>query len=147
MRWDGDERGKGVADASALAPGAGELVDAMRMPNWVAEQPEIHLLPHVERACESLPLEVAGTRTSVDGTFELRLRCTQEEASMGEVRAVVFSLLGSFAEIATYVRQRRVDPADASGGALVFEIVTGFLPSDTAFVPHGHAVRVSVSLT
>lgn len=147
MRWDGDERGKGVADASALAPGAGELVDAMRMPNWVAEQPEIHLLPHVERACESLPLEVAGTRTSVDGTFELRLRCTQEEASMGEVRAVVFSLLGSFAEIATYVRQRRVDPADASGGALVFEIVTGFLPSDTTFVPHGHTVRVSVSLT
>ena len=147
VRWDGDERGKGVADARALAPGAGELADAMRKPNWVAERPDIHLLPHVERACESLPLEVAGTRTSADGTFELRLRCTQEEASTGEVRAAVFSLLGSFAETATYVRQRRVDPADASGGALLFEIVTGFLPSDTAFVPHGHAVRISLSLT
>jgi hypothetical protein len=56
-------------------------------------------------------------------------------------------MLGSFAEIATYVRQRRVDPADASGGALLFEIVTGFLRSDTAFVPHGHSVRVSVFLT
>ncbi len=116
VRWDGDERGKGVADARALAPGAGELADAMRTPNWVAERPDVHLLPHVERACESLPLDVAGTRTSA-------------------------------AESATYVRQRRVDPADASGGALLFEIVTGFLPSDTAFVPHGHSVRVSVSLT
>lgn len=147
VRWEGDERGKGVADARALAPGAGELADAMRTPNWVAERPDVHLLPHVERACESLPLVVAGARTSADGTFELRLRSTQEEASTGEVKAAVFSLLGSFAETATYVRQRRVDPADASGGALLFEIVTGFLPSDTAFVPHGHSVRVSVSLT
>jgi hypothetical protein len=147
VRWDGDERGKGVADARALAPGAGELADAMRTPNWVAERPEVHLLPHIERACESLPFEVAGTSTSADGTFELRLRCTQKEAKTGEVRAAVFSLLGSFAEIATYVRQRRVDSADASAGALLFEIVTGFLSSDTAFVPHGHAVRVSVSLT
>ena len=146
VRWDGDERGEGVADARALAPGAAELADAMRTPNWVAERPEVHLLPHVERACESLPLNLVGTRTSTDGTFELRLTCTQE-ASTGEVRAAVFSMLGSFAEIATYVRQRRVDPADASGGALLFEIVTGFLRSDTAFVPHGHSVRVSVFLT
>ena len=35
--------------------------------------------------------------------------------------------------------------ADAPGEALLFEIVTGFLASDSAFAPHGHTVRVSVS--
>lgn len=122
------------------------LTQCESLTGWPRDPRSISFLTSSAHA-RTLPLEVAGTRTSADGTFELRLRCTQEEAGTGEVRAAVFSLLGSFAETATYVRQRRVDPADASGGALLFEIVTGFLPSDTAFVPHGHAVRVSVSLT
>src|SRR5262245_41319637 len=117
----------------------------MRHPTWVAESPELHLLPHIERACESLPLEVVGTGTSADGTFELRLNHTRADASDGEVRAAVFALLGSFAEPATYVRQRRTDAAAGRGTSLVFEIVTGFLASDSGFVPHGHTVRVSVA--
>src|SRR5262245_15327152 len=117
----------------------------MQQPTWVAERPELHLLPHVERACESLPLEILGTGTSADGTFELRLNHTEADASAGDVRAAVFALLGSFAEPATYVRQRRTDAAAGPDTALVFEIVTGFLASDSAFVPHGHTVRVSVA--
>jgi hypothetical protein len=144
LRWDGDDSGEGAGDATAFVAGATELADAMRHPTWVAERPEVHLLPHIERACESLPLQLLGTSTSADGTFELRLNCTQADASVGEVRAAVFAVLGGFAEAATYVRQRRVD-AGASGEVLLFEIVTGFLASDTAFVPHGHTVRVSVS--
>jgi hypothetical protein len=50
-RWDSDERGDGVADATALVPGAEELLDAMRRPRWVAEEPEAHLLPHLVQAC------------------------------------------------------------------------------------------------
>ena len=46
LRWDGDERGEGVADATAFAAGADELVGAMRRPGWVPEEPEVHLLPH-----------------------------------------------------------------------------------------------------
>jgi hypothetical protein len=145
MRWDGDDRGEGISDATSFVGGAAELTDAMRHPAWVAEQPEVHLLPHIERACQSLPLELLGTSTSADGTFELRLNCTQADASVGEVRAAVFAVLGGFAEAATYVRQRRDDAAEAPGEPLLFEIVTGFLASDTAFAPHGHTVRVSVS--
>ena len=136
LRWDGDDRGEGVGDATAFAAGAAELTDAMRHPTWVAEQPEVHLLPHIERACESLPLEVLGTSTSTDGTFEVRLSCTQADASAGEVRAAVFAVLGCFAEAATYVRQRRVDAAEAPDDALRFEIVTGFLTV-------GHHVRAA----
>ena len=144
-RWDGDDRGEGIGDATAFVAGAAELTEAMRHPTWVAERPDIHLLAHIERACESLPLQVLATSTSADGTFELRLTCTQADASVGEVKAAVFAVLGCFAEAATYVRQRRLDAAEAPGEALLFEIVTGFLESDTAFVPHGHTVRVSVS--
>ena len=145
LRWDGDDRGEGVGDATTFLAGATELTDAMRHPTWVAERPEVHLLPHIERACESLPLQLLGTSTSADGTFELRLNCTQAEASIGEVRAAVFAVVGCFAEAATYVRQGRVDAAEAPGEGLLFEIVTGFLTSDTTFAPHGHTVRVSVS--
>ena len=143
-RWDGDERGTGVADAVTFAAGAAELVDAMRRPEWVAEEPELHLLPHVDRACAALPLELVESGTSPDGAFELRLRSTQPEASLGQVRAAVFAVLGSFAEPASYVRQRGT-PDKSPEGELRFEVVTGFLRSDTAFLPHGHTVRITVS--
>jgi hypothetical protein len=50
-RWDGDNRGHGVGNAAQLLPGAGELTAAFSHPAWVAEQPEIHLRPHVEAWC------------------------------------------------------------------------------------------------
>jgi hypothetical protein len=133
-RWDGDERGDGVADASHLAGGAAELIEAMRRPNWVAEEPELHLLPHLEAACEPLPLEILDTRVSDDGCYEVRLRWTGEEPGAGAVRAAIFSLLGGIAEPASYVRQR---------GALAFEVATGIV-DETPFKPHGHTLRLSV---
>jgi len=56
------------------------------------------LLPHIERACESSPLQLLGTSMSADGAFELRLTCTQPDASVGEVRAAVFAVLVGVAE-------------------------------------------------
>src|SRR5436305_14776293 len=51
-RWEGDDRGRGVGDAAQLVSGASELVSAFRQAEWVAEQPEAHLLPHVEAWCQ-----------------------------------------------------------------------------------------------
>jgi hypothetical protein len=137
-RWDGDERGAGVADAQTFAPGAATLVDAMRQGNWVAEEPELHLLPHLRQACEPLPLELAGTRTAEDGTFDVELRWLGETKGQGEVRAAVFALVGGFAELSTYVRQR------TDGDSVVFEVVTGFLDGESRFDPHGHTLRLNV---
>jgi hypothetical protein len=67
-RWDGDERGDGVADAGQFVDGVAELVAAMQQPRWVAEEPELHLLPHLEQACESLPLQIVTARAADDGT-------------------------------------------------------------------------------
>lgn len=142
-RWDGDERGEGVADAAQFAAGADELIAAMRQPNWVAEEPEAHLLPHLEQACESLPFRILDTHVSDDGTYELELAWTGGEAGVGVIRSSVFSLLGAIAEPASYVRQRRTDAGDGSAEKLVFEVVTGILDW-TPFKPHGHILRLNV---
>ena len=143
-RWDGDERGEGVAEAGAFVAGAVELIDAMRRPSWVSEEPEIHLFPHIEQACRTLPFEIVDASPSVEGSFELRLRWTDEEWRVGHVRAAVFALLGSFAEAATHVRQRRETAADDANERLLFEVVTGML-DDGTFAPHGHTVRITVT--
>ena len=144
-RWDGDERGEGVADASPFAAGAVELVEAMRLATWVAEEPDLHLQPHLERVCSSLPLQLEDARSRADGTLEVSLRWTGERPREADVRAAVFSLVGSFAELATYVRQRRGEDADDGATTLVYEVVTGILDGETRFAPHGHTVRVRVS--
>jgi hypothetical protein len=141
VRWDSDTRGRGVGDAVPFAQGAAELVDAMRSSDWVAEEPEVHLLPHLEAACEGLPLELKATRTRDDGGFEVDVVWRGADWRIGEVRRVVYALIGSIAETATYVRQRRPDGSD---GRVVFELVTGLIDAGSPFDPHGHTVRFAV---
>jgi hypothetical protein len=130
-RWDIDERRHGVADGSALAPGVHELVEAIALEDWVAEEPEAHLLPHIRRACVGSPLVLLDHR--LDGpVFHVRLGAADPRS--GEAHAAVFAVLGAFAETATSVRQR----------GPVYEIVTGVLDPDTPFKTHGHLVRLEL---
>jgi hypothetical protein len=142
-RWDDDERGRGVADARQLVAGARELIAAFDEPEWVAEDPELHLKPHVDAWCEADGrLELAGAYSDDDGAFVLDLNWRGEPAGPGAVRAAVYALIGQFAESATYVRQRRV----AAGGTvpkLRFEVGTGEL--EGVFASHGHAVVINVA--
>jgi hypothetical protein len=143
-RWDGDERGDGVADASQFTEGAAELIAAMERPNWVAEQPELHLLPHLERACESLPLRILSTEVLADGVYEVQLGWTEPQAGVGAIRSSIFGLLGGIAESSSYIRQRRRNAANGSPTTLTFEVVTGIV-DETPFKPHGHTLRLSVT--
>jgi hypothetical protein len=53
--------------------------------------------------------------------------------------------VGSFSEVATYLRQRRL-PTENGDERLLFEVVTGILDDgDNVFVPHGHTLQISVS--
>lgn len=143
-RWDGDNRGRGVDTAAQLLPGVGELVAAFSEPHWVAEEPEFHLLPHVEEWCRrNKRLEIRSAYVDSQGGYAIDLEWRGASMSVGEVRAAVFALIGSFAESATYVRQRRV-PRDGAQGSLQFEVGTGELAPDAAFDPHGHVVMISV---
>ena len=138
-RWEGDERGQGVGDAGQLVAGASELLEAFREPAWVAEQPELHLLPHIEAWCDADPrLALTGAPTDYVAAYVLDLSWHGASASVGEARAAVFALIGSFAESATYVRQRRTP------SGLHFEVGTGELGSDARFAPHGHVVVINL---
>lgn len=147
MRWDGDDRGFGIADAKQLVSGASDLIAAFAEPDWVAEAPEVHLRPHIEEWCESDGrLAFRDSFTDQSKAYVLDLEWNGPPAGVGQARAAAFSLIGSFAESATYVRQRRV-PADGDVSArkLRFEVGTGELAPETRFHSHGHAVVINVT--
>jgi hypothetical protein len=103
----------------------------MTIDGWVAEEPEAHLLPHLERAAATLGLQIRSTR-SQNGIFELDL--DGNDRSQAELRAAAMSLIASIAESSTHVRQLKEGE---------FEIVTGMLPGDSpVFATHGHQLRI-----
>src|SRR5205085_2573342 len=104
---------------------------------WVAEDPEVHLLPHIERAAAATGLRIASTSFGSDGVFDVRLE-REDPASQRELREEVYALIGAFAEPTTSVVERR------DGEAIVFEVATGLSPEQTSFAPHGHLVRLRV---
>jgi hypothetical protein len=145
-RWDRDDRGHGIGDARQLVSGASELVMAFREPSWVAEQPELHLLPHIEAWCQrDRRLGLIGAHADATA-YVLDLEWHGTTGSVGAARAAVFSLIGSFAESATYVRQRGVaTDGDGPATTLQFEVGTGELAPDARFEPHGHVVLINVA--
>src|SRR5947209_19558659 len=146
-RCDDDQRGHGVDDAAQLVPGVRELVAAFSQSDWVAEQPEIHLRPAVEAWCRrDQRIALVGQTTNDDHAYVIDVEWRGANQSVGEARAAVFSLIGSFAESATYVRQRRVlTNGDGTPLKLQFEVGTGELAPDTRFEPHGHVVLINVA--
>jgi hypothetical protein len=135
-RWDIDERGHGVADARQFADGARDLVAAMETTDWVAEEPEAHLLPHIRRTCEGSPLSLIEAGVAEDGVLVVEFRWEGgDESHWPEVWRVI----GSFAESASYLHQR------SENGTDVFDVVTGMLAGETQFAPHGHTVRIRVT--
>jgi hypothetical protein len=146
-RWEGDDRGRGIGDAAQLLSGASELVAAFRQPAWVAEHPEIHLRPHVEAWCQrDQRLALTDAYTDDTNAYILDVEWRGAFASVGEARAAVFSVIGSFAESVTYVRQSRVaGDGDDCAMKLQFEVGTGELASDARFEPHGHVVVINLT--
>jgi hypothetical protein len=149
-RWEGDDKGYGIADARAFGGLIGELLHASNLSDWVAEGPEVHLLPHLKKACERTgsSLAIESSRATDDGVFTVTLRW-RGAASPEAVRGAIFTLVGSVAETATYVRQRRTRPNVAADGAdpepiATFDVVTGVLSGDSTFGAHGHVLVLKV---
>jgi hypothetical protein len=145
-RWEDDERGHGIADGRRLSGDVDEFRRMLSRPDWVAEEPQLHLLPHLRKACEPPDADFAliSTDEEADGTFVVTLRARTADSS-GRIRAAVFALVGQIAEAATYVRQRP-QPAGSPipHGEVVFEVATGIPSGDGPFATHGHLVRFRV---
>ena len=137
-RWDGDARGTGIADGRAFLRGLDALAQTMRRPGWVAEDPDAHLLPHIERAAEESGRFRLLEEHLDDGVYRVVLEWTPTEARKPALREDVFALIGSFVEFSTHVRQRVVD------GAVEFDVTTGMLADETHFETHGHLVRLRI---
>ena len=138
-RWDTDERGRGVASGEAFAGNLGELADMMADAGWVTEEPEAHLLPHLEAACDEPGSLLHIDKAWSDGEiFVVELTTTEPEPSVGHVRLAAVELAAAIAEESTHIRQRR------DGDVLEFDIATGTAPAEADFAPHGHLVRFRI---
>jgi hypothetical protein len=135
-RWDGDERGHGVAGGEIHKPHALRLVRALELPEWVAEDPEVHLLPHLERAALELGFGLGGA--SLDGAvYELRLTWLGDQGRR-PVRRAAHALIGAVAEESTHT----IEWVD--GDTVVFDVATGSVAEDAHFAPHGHLLRLRI---
>ena len=75
-RWDGDERGQGVASGETHLPHARRLIQALERPDWVAEE-STHVAEWVDG--DTVVFEVATGMVAEDAHFAphghlLRLR-------------------------------------------------------------------------
>lgn len=133
-RWDIDERQTGIADGTAMDPQVESLMAGMRRDGWVTEEPEVHLLPHLKKACGET-WRIVGDRLLDDGVYEVTL-ATGEELSGVALHRAAIGLLSAIAEPVFFVRQS--EPR-------VFDCVTGVLDGDPpGFKSHGHLVRLIV---
>jgi hypothetical protein len=136
-RWDTDDQFTGVADASQFAPALEALAALARRPRWVAEDPELHLAPHLRRASVD-GLRIGEIRTGHDGVLAITAEC-DHGTSRGEVRRLAWALLGTVAEPAASLRERH------DNDTAVFEVVTG-IPDDAGpFASHGHTLRLTIT--
>lgn len=104
-RWDTDERRHGVASAAVLAAAVDELAALIRRPGWVAEEPGVHLTPHL-RDAEVAGLSVLDRQAGADGVLDVEIEHAGEE-SRREVRRRIWALIGSVAELSTRVQERQ----------------------------------------
>ena len=136
-RWDTDERGRGIADASAHLPAINELAELAARPDWITEDPEDHLLPGLRQGAEATGLTITSFAATPDGTFTMHVKGASA-MSRRQVRQAVWSVLGNVTELSSHVRE--VHPDD---GSVVFEVVTGS-PDGGRFATHGHSLRLVV---
>jgi hypothetical protein len=127
---DTDERGSGVRDASDFAEPVQRLLSTLGHPGWVAEEPEAHLLPHLEATVAELGIRLARWE-DVDGVLEVDVEIPS--GARKARRAAAYALIAAVAEASTSVREVRPDE---------YEVVTGMLPGDGAFATHGHVLRI-----
>ena len=137
-RWEDDETGSGVSDGEAFAPPIRALLEEMARADWNTEQPEAHLLPHLERHTEGgATLRLEGARDN-DGVFVVEL--TAVGADRAEIRRLVYPLIETIAEPMTVIVERE------DAGASVFDVTLAVTPGQGPCPKgHGHLVRLRVA--
>jgi hypothetical protein len=137
-RWDTDERFSGMADAGVFADSVQELAQLARRPGWVAEEPEVHLVPHLRSA--SVPgLTVLTCRAGEDGVLHVAAEHTPGDHRR-DIRRRAWALLGHIAETLASVHEH------AAEDAVMLDVITGGPGGGGAaqFATHGHTIRLTL---
>jgi hypothetical protein len=137
MRWDTDTVGRGVASGRRALAELDRLRDALAEPDWIAEAPEAHLLAHISRAAAAQAAEIVRTAAEPD-LFTVHVRA--RAANRRGLRELAFALVGSIAEASTLVREQ------PTAEGVAFDVATGMLSQDSEFAPHGHLVRLLITV-
>jgi hypothetical protein len=135
-RWDTDERFTGVADASLFAASLEKLAALARRPGWVAEEPEVHLVPHL-RGANVAGLLLLDWRSGEDGVLEVTAQRSPGD-SRSDIRRRAWTLIGTIAEPMASVREHR------DGDAVIFDVITGISDDPGPFATHGHTLRLTL---
>jgi hypothetical protein len=136
-RWDDDTRGHGVASAKHSVPAINELAALSGVDDWVTEDPDAHLLPHLKERIANSGLVIDEVGIQADGVLRMRLKPTWRFNDV-ELRRAVWSILAGAVELSTFVRETQSD------GVVIFDAVTG-VPPGGMFATHGHTIRIEVA--
>lgn len=136
-RWDNDQRGRGVAAAGHSLPDIEQLAELAGTSDWVAEDPEAHLLPGIRDRVAIAGLTLDSFEVQANGAFRVRLG-SATKLSRREIRQSVWGILGGVVELSTLVRER------ASHEGVRFDVVTG-IPPGGHFATHGHTLVIEVA--
>ena len=138
-RWDTDTRGTGIGDGHWIASAVQRLLEALAAPGWVAEEPDVHLLPHLRRACDApnSPWTLIGAELH-DAVYVVRLEWSRPQPRLRQLRADALALIGTVAEASTFVRQRMTE------GEIEYHVTTGMLEGDSPFAAHGHLLLLRI---
>ncbi len=137
-RWDNDDRGHGIADGGWITDKVRTLLAALEAPDWIAEDPDLHLLPHLQRACNAAdsPWTLQST-DMVDGLYIVALDWSGPVPRLANLRADVFALLGTIAETVLFAHQHVRDDA------IYYDAATGIV-DDSPFRAHGHLLQLQI---
>lgn len=113
------------------------MVEALGEPDWIAEEPEAHLVPHIERVCgvPGSTVRLAGWSVEDAGTLVVRLVAADGASALDRRSrgAAALGVVAAVAETRTVIHER-------PDGA--FDVVTGVIDGDTDFAAHGHRLRI-----
>lgn len=126
-----------MGDARSSLPAIQQLAELAGSRDWVAEDPESHLLPGLRERLEISGLSLEEATAEPDGGYRIRLASTTKQ-SRREIRQSVWSILGGVAELSSLVRETHDD------GVIRFEVVTG-IPPGGRFATHGHTLHIEVT--
>jgi hypothetical protein len=138
-RWEGDTRGRGTSDGRWIAADVASLLKALTDHDWIAEHPEEHLLPHLQRASSAGDSPwVVNQIAQEAGVLVVSVTWSRPGGRMRDLRADAFALIGAIAESTTFVRQW------LTSEAIEYRVTTGMLDEDGQFAGHGHLVLLRV---